>query len=117
MVSLLAVLLDESKGKAFSGDTLWVDYLRLTCVMLGILLAFACARLYLIMHGHREAGISADPEKRWDYYVISLICFVLVAVFTEIGRMGAILTWRLPLNCVGLAFGIIAVRSTMSMRR
>lgn len=89
------------------------DGIRTICavgaaVLIGLALALA---LRTSRHAEDMRAVSRDPQAARDVALL-LLGFALLAfsaLFTELGKLGAEVTWRLPFNALGIAVGLVAV--------
>lgn len=102
---------NQGYGDPFSNLTLQVlDSLRVGSVILGIVVLFLLARLLIIMRNRRNE----NPRLlRYDYYIISLFFFTSLAIFTEVGKLGEVISWRLPVIILALSFATVALLNTL----
>ena len=80
------------------------DAVRLFVIFGGLVFIPLVGRYGLLLRKERPAGWFG---RLW--LVVALACFSISAVFTEWGRLGDVVTWRLPFNAGGVVAGLVAM--------
>lgn len=95
------------------------DVVRAGCAVgAAILIGFAMVLAYRTTRDTPTSRtVTYHPSAARDFALL-LLGFALLAVsalFTELGRVGEPVSWRLPFNVLGIALGLVAV--TRLLRR
>lgn len=88
------------------------DVVRTACAIgAAVLIGAAVALAYRTTRHTAQARAVTGLDAARDYALL-LLGFALLAVsalFTELGRIGQPVSWRLPFNVAGIALGLVAV--------
>jgi len=87
-------------ARPFDGPALWVgDTLRILCVVMGCVITMMAIRMAVNPAGRTYARATLSG-------IFACLALSVSAMFTEVGRLGHVVTWRLPINILGM--GLVA---------
>jgi hypothetical protein len=89
-----------------------IDSFRLIVIVLGIVLMVALARYFLVL---RRRAFRSETRTGRSLLSLALAAFAVSSIFTEIGRLGHPITWRLPFNLLGSVLGLSGIFMVLRM--
>jgi hypothetical protein len=98
-------------GTSF-GDNFWFDWLRVACLMVGVVMGMAISRV-LIEGQRREVRMTRTQVSRF----LALACADIYISFTEFAVFGTPATPRLAFGVGTLVFGVYGVRGMRAKQR